>query len=351
MRAARNVRVTVAGRELTLTNLDKVFWPDAGYTKEDLVRYYVAVARYLLPHVKDRPLNLTRYPDGVGGKSFYQKDIPETAPAWVRTFRIAHSDHDVDYCLADSPATLAWLAQWGVIEIHPWLSRVDALDAPDFAVFDLDPSPPAGFEDAVALAFAVRRFLGEFGLRVYPKTSGATGVHVYLPIVRRHSYKEVERLVGRVADLLHQVMPDRTTRERAVARRRGIYIDHLQNIKGKTLASVYSPRPHPGAPVSTPVTWEELGRARPGDFNLRTVPERLARVGDLFAPVLTDAQDPGPLMAALGLGPDRPRPGLRTGPVSRPWTTRQSGQRDRPFPVTGQGAGQWPGPPEPRGPF
>ncbi len=323
MAAGRNVRAVIAGRELALTNLDKIYWPESGYTKEDLIRYYATVAPYLLPHLAGRPLNLTRFPDGIGGKNFYQKDIPDTAPPWVRTFRIAHSDHDVNYCLADSPATLAWLGQWGVIEIHPWLSRVDALDNPDFAVFDFDPSPPAGFADAVDLAFAVRRFLAEFGLRAYPKTSGATGVHVYLPIVRRYSYKEVERFVGRVADLLHTVMPERTTRERAVAKRRGIYIDHLQNIKGKTLASVYSLRPQPGAPVSTPVTWEELPRVHPADFNLGSVPERLTRLGDLFRPVLSDVQDPGPMMAAIGLG--------GAAPPVRP-------RRSRPFSAWGEGA-------------
>ncbi len=310
--------VTIGGREVALTNLDKVFWPGSGYTKGDLVHYYVSIAPALLPHLAGRPLNLTRFPDGVEGKNFYQKDIPASAPPWVRTVKIAHADHDVNYCLADSPATLAWLAQWGVVEIHPWLSRVDALDSPDFAVFDFDPSPPAGFGDAVDLAFAVRSFLAEFGLRAYPKTSGATGVHVYLPIVRRYSYNEVEHFVGRVADIIHRALPGRTTRERSVAKRRGVYIDHLQNIKGKTLASVYSPRPHPGAPVSTPVTWEELPAVRSEAFNLRSVLERVLRAGDLFRAVLTDAQDPGPMMAAIGLGPGAARQGAGPRDEKRP---------------------------------
>jgi len=308
----------VAGRELSVSNLDKVYWPEDGYTKGDMIDYYVGVAPYILPHLAGRPLNLTRFPDGIHGKGFYQKDIPGTAPAWVRTFPVRHKGHVVNYCLADHPATLAWLAQWGCVEIHPWLSRVDDLDRPDYAVFDLDPSPPAGFEEAVEIAFVVRRTLEEFGLRAYPKTSGAAGVHLLLPIVRRYTYKEVERFVGRVADLIHRVLPHRTTRERTVAKRRGVYIDHLQNMKGKTLASVYSLRPHPGAPVSAPVTWDELERVRPGDFNLRTIPERLARRGDVFAGALTDLQDPEPMMAALGLGPGRaPDLGARRRP-SRP---------------------------------
>lgn len=346
MSPEKRVTVTIAGRRLSLTNLDKVLWPDAGYTKGDLIDYLVTVAPYLLPHLDGRPLNLTRYPDGIEGKSFYQKDIPPTAPPWVRTVRIAHSDHDVNYCLADSPATLAWLGQWACIEIHPWSSRVSALDRPDFAVFDFDPSPPAGFGEAVEMAFAVRRMLAEFGLRAYPKTSGATGVHVYLPIVRRYTYKDVENLVGRVADILHRVFPDRTTRERTVARRRGIYIDHLQNIKGKTLASVYSPRPHPGAPVSTPVTWEELPRVRPLDFTIRTVRERLAREGDVFAPVLSDVQDPEPMMRALGLEPAGLPPAASEPP--RAWPRTRPGWEQgmsHPLSGSGEGVGEWLRPP------
>lgn len=310
--------VTIGGLRLELTNLDKVFWPGEGYTKGDLIDYLVRVAPFLLPHLRNRPLNLTRYPDGIDGKNFYQKDVPESAPEWVSTVRIAHTDHEVNYCLADSPATLAWLGQWGCIEIHPWLSRVDDLDHPDYAVFDLDPSPPAGFAQAVEIGFVVRRTLSEFGLRCYPKTSGATGLHIYLPMTRRYTYKEVETFVGRVADVIHRVLPDRTTRERRVAARRGIYIDHLQNIKGKTLASVYSPRPHPGAPVSTPVGWEELRGLDPRTLNIRTLPARLMELGDLFAPVLSDNQDPGPMMRALGLRPQATAHPGRAERLSRP---------------------------------
>ncbi len=311
MTAGRRVEVEVDGRRLSLSNLDKVYWPEDGLTKGDLIEYYVWVAPWLLPHLDGRPLNLTRYPDGIRGKSFYQKDIPPTAPPWVKTFPVQHEDRVVNYCLADSRATLAWLAQWGCVEIHPWLSRVDDLDRPDFAVFDLDPTPPAGFEEAVEVALAVRRLLAEFGLRVYPKTSGATGLHLFLPVVRRWSYKDLERFVGRVADVIHEALPGLTTRERTVAKRKGVYIDHLQNVRGKTLASVYSLRPHPGAPVSAPVTWEELPRVRPEELNIRSVRERLGRLGDLFRPVLTDVQDPGPMMRNLGLGPPEPRGGHR----------------------------------------
>lgn len=336
MSPSRRVRAIIDGRELSLSNLDKPYWPDDGLSKGDMIEYYVAVAPYLLPHLEGRPLNLTRFPDGIHGKNFYQKDIPATAPPWVRTLPVQHEDHIVNYCLADSPAVLAWLAQWGCIEIHPWLSRSGSLDTPDYAVFDLDPSEGVGYAEAVEIAFVVRRFLSEFNLRAYPKTSGATGVHLFLPIVRRYTYKEVEMFVGRVADFIHRAMPERTTRERSVAKRRGVYIDHLQNIKGKTLASVYSLRPRPGAPVSMPVLWDELPRIRPEEFNLRTTFERLARVGDLFAPALRDVQDPAPAMAALGLSPAAGR-GL--GPVGT----------DRPFPGVGEGAVRQPEPGPPPG--
>ncbi|MDQ7792910.1 MAG: non-homologous end-joining DNA ligase [bacterium] len=286
---------------LKLTNLAKPFWPQDGYTKGRLVAYYQEVAPHLLPHLRDRYLSLTRYPDGIHGKRFYQKNIPPSAPAWIRRGPFRHGERTINYCLADSPATLVWLAQWGVIEIHPWLSRSDAPAFPDFAVFDLDPSPPAGFTESVEVAFMVRTILGQLGLRAYPKTSGATGIHIYLPLCRGPSYSTIARLVAGVADIIHEACPGRTTRERVVARRRGVYIDHLQNAMGKTLAAPYCLRPLPGAPVSAPVAWDELPRLKPGDLNLESLGERLSRVGDLFRPVLEDPQDVGNALRALGI--------------------------------------------------
>jgi bifunctional non-homologous end joining protein LigD len=313
VRDKERVTATVAGRLISLGNLDKVLWPDEGYTKGDLIGYYVSVAPYILPHLAGRPLTLTRYPDGITGKCFYQKDIPRNAPAWVQTTRVKHGDHTVDYCLADGPATLAWLGQWACLELHPWLSRTDAPDLPDFAVFDLDPSPPAGFGETVDLAFALRLMLSQFGLRLYPKTSGSAGLHLYLPIIRGYTHKEVQMFVGRTADVISRSLPDLTTRERRVNRRAGVYIDHLQNAKGRTLVSVYSPRPQSGAPVSTPVTWDELPHLSPKGFNLQTIPARLAKLGDLFSAVLTDLQNPGPMMASLGLLGDQTDPAKKPG--------------------------------------
>jgi bifunctional non-homologous end joining protein LigD len=293
----------IEGRVVSFGNLDKVFWPATGFAKADLLRYLLAVAPALLAHLADRPLVVTRYPDGVEGTAFYQKNLPAHTPDWVAAYPYysRHSDRVIRFPVCRDAATLAWLAQEGAIELHPWLSRVDRPDFPDFAVFDLDPSPPATFRDVVEVAGWVRDVLGKFGLTAYPKTSGATGLHLYVPIAARYSYPTVARWVGEVAGLIFRAFPGRTTRERTVARRRGVYIDHLQNVLGKTLVSVYSPRPQPAATVSTPVTWDELSFVDPLTFTLTTVPERLGRFGDLFAPVLAHSQSLDSALAAFGV--------------------------------------------------
>ncbi|MGE5560036.1 MAG: non-homologous end-joining DNA ligase [Chloroflexota bacterium] len=290
--AGKRAAVDVAGRRVFLTNLDKVLWPDDGYTKGDLIQYYLQMAPLMLPHLADRPLVMTRYPDGIRGKWFYQKDLPAHAPAWVDrwTYYAADAGRSIDFAIASEPATLVWAANLAAIELHPWHSRRGSPDTPDVAVFDLDPSPPALFQDCVEIAFLIRDTLARLGLRAYPKTSGATGLHIYLPIEPCYTYEQVATAVANLADLLHQLKPNETTRERLVKKRIGVYIDHLQNVKGKTIVGVYGVRPRPGAPVSTPVTWDELATCVPDQFTIRTVPERIASVGDLFAPVLTDRQ-------------------------------------------------------------
>lgn len=282
----------IGGRRVVLTNLAKLLWPTDGYTKADLIRYYLAIAPYMLPHLRDRPLVLTRYPNGIDGKWFYQKDLPAGAPAWIDrwTYYAPDAGRTIDFAIAGEPATLAWAANLAAIELHPWHSRRQAEDYPDVAIFDLDPSPPAAFRDCVAIALLIRDTLARLGLRAYPKTSGATGLHIYLPIEPRYTYVQVAGAVGHLADLLHQLKPSETTRERLVKKRVGVYIDHLQNIKGKTIVGVYAVRPRPGAPVSTPVSWDELATCDPDRFTIRTVPDRVAALGDIFAPVLVDRQ-------------------------------------------------------------
>ena len=246
----------VAGRRVTITHPQRLLWPEEGITKARLVQYYLAVAPLMLPHLAGRPLVLTRYPQGVRGPSFYQKECPPGAPPWVRTAPIAHEERTIRYVLADGPATLAWLGNLAALEIHPWLSRAERPQHPDWAVIDLDPDPPSGFEEAREVAFVAREALERLGLQGVPKLSGATGIHLYVPLVPGvHTYRETSRFVALIGQVLAQALPERVTAERAVRRRGGrVYVDPYQNLRGRTLVGPYSPRPGPGAPVAVPVT-------------------------------------------------------------------------------------------------
>ncbi|HEY2705755.1 MAG TPA: DNA ligase D [Candidatus Dormibacteraeota bacterium] len=283
----------VGGRRLRLTNLDKVYWPEDGCTKRDMIEHYVRVAPVLLPHLRDRPVGMQVFPDGIHGKHFWRKRIPDHAPAWIRRWTW-HGDREVTYVIAEEVATLAWMANSGAIDLHPWHSRIDAPEQPDWAVFDLDPFEPATFDDIREVARLVKAALDHLGLRGLPKTSGQTGLQIYVPLRRGPDYAAVRGWVEEVGRAIGQVLPDKISWEWSVARRTGrIRIDYTQNIIGKTLAAPYSLRPAPGAPVSTPITWEELDDPglRPDGWNIRTIHARLAAVGDLFAPVLEGGQD------------------------------------------------------------
>ncbi len=296
--------VEVDGRRLVLSNLDKPLWPADGYTKADLINYLLAVAPCLLPHLRGRPLVLTRYPHGVQAPSFYQKNTPSTAPAWLRTWEDTGggSGRPIRYLLVEERAALAWLGNLAAIELHPWYSRADTPDQPDVAVVDLDPAEGTDFDDAREVALLLKRLLDDLGLVSHLKTSGATGLHLYLPIAPGHTYPQVVAFTRRLAELIVQVCPRKTTVTRAVSDRTGrVYLDYLQNGRGKTLAGVYCPRPLPGAPVSTPLGWDELGRVQPRDFNLATVPRRLGSLGDLFHPVLGGRQSLAGPAAELGI--------------------------------------------------
>jgi bifunctional non-homologous end joining protein LigD len=308
--AAPKVLVRIDGREVAFSNLDKVLWPEDGYTKADLIDHYVRVAPYLLPHLKERPLVLTRYPDGIDGEWFYNKDAPPGKPAWIRTWSDQGSEKVIRYILADGPAVLAYVANLGAIELHPWLSRSGSPEEPDWAVIDLDPAEGAGFADALLLARLCRQILDAVGIRGFPKLSGATGIHVYCPCGPGHTYGETADFCHQIGRLLLRVYPQKVTLERAVARRTGkVYVDFLQNRRGQTITSVYGLRPRPGAPVSAPVTWDEI-EAEPPFFTIGTIGERLRRVGDLFAPMLGMSQDLRRAAATLGLrgrcGPGAP---------------------------------------------
>jgi bifunctional non-homologous end joining protein LigD len=297
-------QVTIESREFALSNLDKVLWPDDGYTKGELIHYYVQVADYLLPHLRGRPLVLTRFPDGIHRKSFYQKNAPDYLPPWIRTFSWYSEDsqRDILFIVAEEAATLAWLANQACIEMHPWLSSIESIDNPDFAVIDLDPSPGSRYQDVVDIALVVKELLDNLGLRSYPKTSGSAGLHIYIPVEAVYTYEQVRKFAHVLASMVTEVLPHIATIERAVKKRsHKVYVDYLQNVLGKTLSSVYSVRPRPGAPVSTPLLWDEVSQITPAQFTIKTILSRLRDYGDLFAPVLQDRQNLEPACHKLGL--------------------------------------------------
>lgn len=289
--------VVVEGEKLELTNLSKVMWPEDNITKGDFINYYVQIAPYVLPHLKDRPVVFTRYPDGIYGKAFYQKNVPDYAPEWLKTYSdesfSGGKKKEVRYVLIDDLKSLVWAANQASLEIHPWLSRIGTIDYPDFVVFDLDPMENTGFEDARFLALGLRKLLEMEGLKGFPKTSGATGIQVYVPVEPRYTYRQVRAFAKFFCRVLEKTFPDKATTERSVKKRQGkVYLDYLQNVKGKTLIAPYSPRPIAGAPVSAPVTWEELESGiNPSMFTIKNMPERLKKVGDLFKGVLEEKQD------------------------------------------------------------
>ena len=274
------------GRDIRLTHLDKVFWPN-GTTKGDVLAYYMAVASAMLPYIEGRPLSFTRWPNGVTGKSFYQKNRPSGTPEWIPT----SLQHNTRHLLVDDRAALAFLVQLGVIEVHMPLSRADDMEHPDFAVIDLDPTPPAGFEEARRVAMVVEEALDHLGLRGYPKFSGENGIHIFLPIHRDLTSREVEEAVRCLGKVVALALPDLVTLERRVVRRSGIYFDYGQNAPTRTMAAPYSLRPNLDATVSCPVTWDEVHHARPEDFTIRTVPACLPATGDAWEGIFSHPQD------------------------------------------------------------
>ncbi|MCL6612190.1 MAG: non-homologous end-joining DNA ligase [Peptococcaceae bacterium] len=294
----------VEGREVKLTNLDKVFWPD-GLTKAHLVKYYLDISPVVVPHLRNRPLVMKRYPDGINGESFYQKECPEYAPDWIETYPVRHSEKVINYIVCNDAATLAWLANQACIEVHAWLSVLDNVECPDIAVMDLDPAEGATLDDVMDIALLCRRALDEFGLIPFVKTSGASGLHLFIPVVSEYPFPVVASAMRYIANLIVSVYPRKATVERTVAKRKGkVYLDYLQNGRGRTMAFQYSLRPLPGAPVSTPLHWEEVERkqVRPGSFNIRAVFKRIEKYGDILADMPGSRRSLGKLVAASGAG-------------------------------------------------
>jgi bifunctional non-homologous end joining protein LigD len=275
-----------AEHAVELTNPDKLLWPEAGVTKADYAHYLIQAAPWLLPHLKDRPITMIRYPDGVHGHSFYQRDLPAGAPEWVRTAPIWSEERqaDIRYVLVDSVATLVWLANLACLELHIGFTRLGAEDQPTTLAFDLDPSVP-GFEPVREVAMALHDLLSQLGLPHVAKTSGATGLQVFIPLRPGQSFADTRVFTRSVAHYLRQRLPRLVTLER-LKRDRGdkVYVDYPQFGHHRTLIAPYSARATKEATVSTPVTWEELAHgATPEQFRIDNVPQRLHRVGDLMS--------------------------------------------------------------------
>jgi bifunctional non-homologous end joining protein LigD len=292
-------------RELRPSNLDKPFWPEEGITKGDLVAYYRDIAEVLVPHLRGRPFTMKRHPDGWQGKHFFQKQAPSHMPDWIRRAPFPASTRDgekkvIDYALVDDELALLWMVNMGCIDMHAWSSRVDHADRPDWVMFDLDPSDGATFDDVVTVARLVKETLDLLGLDGYPKTSGSKGIHVLVPIARRSTFPAAREFASIVAGALARAHPDLVTTQWAKKKRRGVLVDANQNRQGATNATVYSVRPRAGAPVSTPVRWEELVPGLdPATFTIEVVLDRVARDGDLFAPVLGGGQSLTKALAAV----------------------------------------------------
>ena len=294
-------------RILRLSNLDKPFWPDEGITKGDLLTYYRAIAPVLVPHLKDRPFTMKRFPDGVGGKFFFQKDAPKHMPDWISTRQFEASTRErpprrrlIDFALVNDELALLWMVNMGCIDMNVWYSRVDKSARPDFVLFDLDPSSDVGFSETIEVALLVKQALDALGLQSFPKTSGSNGIHVLVPIERRSTFDDTRAFSEIVASALERTHPGLVTTEWTKAKRRGVLIDSNQNGEGKTIASVYSVRPRAGAPVSTPLRWDEVNeKLNPAVYSMDVVLARVEQHGDLFEGVLTTRQSLGAAVESM----------------------------------------------------
>lgn len=288
---SKDAAVKVGGKTLTLTNLSKIYWPKEKFTKGDLVAYYDSMADHILPYLKDRPLSLKRNPNGIADEGFYHKDAGEQAPAWVKTYDV-HSDSSnkiVNYIVCNDKPTLLYVANLGCIEMNPWNSTSKKPENPTYMIIDIDPAAKNSFDQVIETALVTKEVLDEAGVESYCKTSGATGLHVYVPMGNKYDYDHVRMFGQLVASMVVDRLPKFTSIERSLKKRgNNIYVDFLQNSRGQTLASAYSVRPKPGATVSTPLEWKEVKKGlHPSDFTILNILKRVEKKGDLFKDVLT----------------------------------------------------------------
>lgn len=294
---------TKGSEKVEFTNLDKVFWPDLKITKGDVIRYYDAVAEYILPYLKDRPQSLRRTPDGIRSDGFFQKDVAGKVPKWIRTRKIRSDSKEepIEYLLCQDKDTLLFLANWGCIELNPWSSRVGSLNNPDYIIFDIDPKD-APMKDVVATALKVKEILDQLKVPAYIKTSGGNGLHIFIPVKPKYTYDQTRNFSHLVSQMVHRDLPKITSLERMPAKRKGkIYLDFLQNGKGKTMASTYSLRPREGATISVPLEWSEVNsKLDLKKFNLKTIARRLKDKGDLWKDFFSEAIDLREIVKGMG---------------------------------------------------
>ncbi|MDD5461058.1 MAG: DNA ligase D [Methylococcales bacterium] len=290
--------------KVPVTHWNKLFWPEENITKGDMVNYYLSISDYILPYLKNRPQSLKRNPGGITDEGFFHKDAGENVPSFVKTIPI-HSesaDKNIDYIICNNKATLTYLNNLGCIELNPWHSTVQSLDYPDYLIIDIDPSKKNTFEQVIDVAVVVHQILEKSGAANFCKTSGATGLHIYIPTHKKYTYDQLKTFAELICVLVNEQLPETTSVERSLEKRRDkIYLDYLQNRKGQTIAAVYSLRPTTGAAVSTPLKWEEVKSGlTPAQFNIYTVPERLQKTGDLFTGILGKGIDMKTCLKKLG---------------------------------------------------
>jgi len=285
--------VKIGKYSVTISNRKKIYWPGEGFTKGDVIDYYDKISDVILPYLKGRPLSLKRNPNGINDKGFYHKDAGENAPAFVDVFPIKAESNNkiIDYIVCNNKATLLYVANLGCIEINPWNSTTKKIGNPTWMVIDIDPSDDNTFTEVVDTALATKMILDKGGIKCYCKTSGASGLHVYVPLKNKYDYITVKDFAHVIASLVQEQLPKTTTLERSLSKRGPkIYIDWLQNRTGQTLASVYSLRPVIGASVSTPLEWKEVDhKLSPSQFTIKNIFQRIKKKGDLFQPLLTEA--------------------------------------------------------------
>lgn len=296
----------IAGKPLQLTNQDKIYWPGEGYTKGDVINYYNEVSKYILPYLKDRPESLKRNPNGINGPAFFHKDAGENAPEWMKTYPVwsESSDKTVDYLVCNDKPSLLYMANLGCIEINPWNSRIQSPENPDWFVMDIDPSDNNTFDQVIDCALVIKEILDKAKIQGYAKTSGSSGMHIYVPLGAKYSYDEAKQFAEMIALMTQEQIPGITTVERSLKKRSKdkIYVDFLQNRRGQTLSAAYSLRPKPGAPVSTPLEWKEVKHGiDPRDYNINNTLQRVQKKGDLFAPVLRKGIDMIKAIKNLGM--------------------------------------------------